>query len=474
MELHQMLQECCNQTPRTSTSFRRAVILPPPGPVFPRIYDDQSINSPLSAYLFNEDNSTVCETSVREILENFRIENDVVLYNGHTNMHPHLQQFATPDMVSPSRPIHSNDLRNISMMNQENRYFDRFHPHGHRNFYPRRRSTTRTHFNSPQQEFYPPFPIRRAPISFSINSVQLQRMPIQSNLHQFHMDYYSSQNNDEEFIGGYAYKLAVGQNNGILTEYNCPICLNIIKDAIQTTCGHRFCLTCYERYVAQSSTTLTDHVRCPIDKLPLEGIFSDVAFRREILSLKVECENSHCEWTGEIRNMKKHVDECNAVEIQCPFEMAIQQFIDMCSHSFDVRPMKCLLDKHKSVNKVHFSSMQYHLDNECPLRPVVCERCDEGEYALKLFKTIDWTSYVLKEQMERFRRNFQPINQLNEETIKKNNSQVNVFYLLLIDHSFKCYHKNESSKNIIFQNGNPYYLPYIRPHSCKNIGRDGE
>lgn len=49
--------------------------------------------------------------------------------------------------------------------------------------------------------------------------------------------------------------MAMGQSDGVLgyeaifdgepdRKYMCPICLVIMRDAMQTVCGHRFCKEC--------------------------------------------------------------------------------------------------------------------------------------------------------------------------------------------------------------------------------------
>lgn len=35
----------------------------------------------------------------------------------------------------------------------------------------------------------------------------------------------------------------------ITTDYECPICMNCLRDPLQTACGHRFCKNCIERHM---------------------------------------------------------------------------------------------------------------------------------------------------------------------------------------------------------------------------------
>ena len=35
----------------------------------------------------------------------------------------------------------------------------------------------------------------------------------------------------------------------VASEYECPICMNCLRDPVQTNCGHRFCKNCIERHI---------------------------------------------------------------------------------------------------------------------------------------------------------------------------------------------------------------------------------
>ena len=35
----------------------------------------------------------------------------------------------------------------------------------------------------------------------------------------------------------------------VSSDYECPICITVLRDPVQTPCGHRFCTTCIHRHM---------------------------------------------------------------------------------------------------------------------------------------------------------------------------------------------------------------------------------
>ena len=49
---------------------------------------------------------------------------------------------------------------------------------------------------------------------------------------------------DQETEHGYEYKFV----SKVDPAYECPICLLVLRDPVQTECGHRFCKACITRW----------------------------------------------------------------------------------------------------------------------------------------------------------------------------------------------------------------------------------
>lgn len=44
---------------------------------------------------------------------------------------------------------------------------------------------------------------------------------------------------------GYDIEMASGE--AVETKFICPVCLSVMREAMQTSCGHRFCKVCITR-----------------------------------------------------------------------------------------------------------------------------------------------------------------------------------------------------------------------------------
>ena len=130
-------------------------------------------------------------------------------------------------------------------------------------------------------------------------------------------------------------------------EYQCSICLSLLKDPHLTTCcGHHFCKECIIR-VAQANQP------CPMCKT--EGFIAviDKNVSRRIRALAVKCKyhSRGCEWTGELGNAEHHyAEQCQYSEVECP---------NGCGQG------------------IPRSQIDHHVKESCPNRMVQCQYCNE-------------------------------------------------------------------------------------------------
>lgn len=160
-------------------------------------------------------------------------------------------------------------------------------------------------------------------------------------------------------------------------KYVCPVCLVVMKDAVQTICGHRFCKLCIEKVSSRSG-----RCKCPVDNTwfhTKDEMFADIAVRREIQSLKVRCyqHDSGCAWTGDLLDLQGHAGGCEHIEIRCEFgcgEHVRRADVPHHREVCDLRPVSC---EHCSLSTTSVAITRHQL-LDCRKFPVVCSLCGKS------------------------------------------------------------------------------------------------
>ncbi|KAK3088518.1 hypothetical protein FSP39_020097 [Pinctada imbricata] len=150
------------------------------------------------------------------------------------------------------------------------------------------------------------------------------------------------------------YPIEILVNKEFDKKFQCNHCGLILRDPIQSYCGHRFCRKCVEGVISSGT-----QVRCSscIEEgaeeddysiLRQEQMFPDNALKKEMIKIDVQCINPGCDWKGKFKNYDAHVAECKFRPLQCP---------------------QCGIT-------IESSKLQYHMANECPQRKVKCKYCN--------------------------------------------------------------------------------------------------
>ncbi|ELU10162.1 hypothetical protein CAPTEDRAFT_167590 [Capitella teleta] len=128
-------------------------------------------------------------------------------------------------------------------------------------------------------------------------------------------------------------------------RYECPICLLVQRNPVQTSCGHRYCRACIYAWIRESPL-------CPTcnSALGTSKMFTDLIAEREIMSLRVKCSNEGCTQTFELANSESHNEKCLFRLVPCP---------------------------NGCPNLLRRRSLDNHMANLCLLRVKVCEHCSE-------------------------------------------------------------------------------------------------
>ena len=197
---------------------------------------------------------------------------------------------------------------------------------------------------------------------------------------------------------GLEYKFVDTQTE-LLEELKCPICLELVSDPVQTTCGHLFCGKCIEGIQ-----------QCPVDRESFTTT-PDHFNNRRVRNFKVNCSNKEkgCKWQGDLGDADKHKNtSCNFAIVVCTndgcdLEMERRRLDNHLSKSCSQRRHKCPYcshqDTYQEVFTTHFTkceemplpcpggcgkrklvrrNMAQHLSEECPEELVPCTYATAG------------------------------------------------------------------------------------------------
>ncbi|XP_053137814.1 TNF receptor-associated factor 1 isoform X2 [Hemicordylus capensis] len=128
---------------------------------------------------------------------------------------------------------------------------------------------------------------------------------------------------DEAPLG---YPLSVCKDALPAPKYLCSHCKGVLRRALQTACGHRYCSACLAWIIQNDKTPICQS--CKADDagavnerslLSVEKAFSDAAINKEISELDVHCGIPDCTWTGLLKTLEEHQSTCEHVLTPCHF-----------------------------------------------------------------------------------------------------------------------------------------------------------
>eukprot|EP00111_Clytia_hemisphaerica_P020402 TCONS_00060111-protein len=147
---------------------------------------------------------------------------------------------------------------------------------------------------------------------------------------------------------GFAFKAVEGQGD---KEFECPICLCLIKGATELTCEHLMCGECLLHYEKGQTEKAEKEVAkknpkflCSVCMTPYKvqdkkSVKSTDRFIQN--KIRVHCMQKDCPWIGSIKDYEVHVKKCDYGKIKCPyFELG-------CLNTFEEQN----LPKHNAMNR---------------------------------------------------------------------------------------------------------------------------
>ncbi|XP_068735296.1 TNF receptor-associated factor 2-like [Montipora capricornis] len=162
--------------------------------------------------------------------------------------------------------------------------------------------------------------------------------------------------------------------NSFDPKFLCPFCNHVLREPVQTNCGHRYCRACVQELLRSPlSKCLLDN-----EEIKREEIFEDKYAQREVLSLQVQCTNhvDGCQWRGDLGLLEDHENKCLFTKVQCmhhgcgvmvPRDDLSRHLKEDC----DFREQKCNLCGLMTTA----DQLKHHQENECPEYTVECPNC---------------------------------------------------------------------------------------------------
>ncbi|NXI54113.1 TRAF2 factor, partial [Chloroceryle aenea] len=152
-------------------------------------------------------------------------------------------------------------------------------------------------------------------------------------------------------------------------KYLCSNCNNILKKALQTLCGHRYCSACLSWIVRNNKNAICQKCKEEDPSTLSEGsllaeerAFGDAAINKEISELKVHCVTLGCSWSGIMKQFEEHQSLCEYALIPCHTG---------CGHM------------------VMRKKLADHLENGCVNNVTMCQKCkrslSSSEYQVRTF-----------------------------------------------------------------------------------------
>nr|XP_009939129.1 PREDICTED: TNF receptor-associated factor 1 [Opisthocomus hoazin] len=134
-------------------------------------------------------------------------------------------------------------------------------------------------------------------------------------------DVSSSSPDENEFPFGYPSNICEDVPD---QKYLCSNCNNVLKKALQTLCGHRYCSACLSWIVRNNKNPICQKCKEEDPSTLSEGsllaeerAFGDAAINKEISELKVHCVTLGCSWSGIMKNFEEHQSLCEYALIPC-------------------------------------------------------------------------------------------------------------------------------------------------------------
>ncbi|XP_068689556.1 TNF receptor-associated factor 2-like isoform X2 [Montipora foliosa] len=174
------------------------------------------------------------------------------------------------------------------------------------------------------------------------------------------------------------YKLASVDQTNIDQKYLCNFCGLLLKDAMQTGCGHFYCSSCVGNLLLNGTSKMT----CLQDQTEFSAneVFPDIFTRREVQAFVVHCTfmDDGCKWKGEVKYFEAHTNSCEYVKVTCvhPECGAMVKKASLPEH-LEKECVFRLVTCELCHSQIILDRMMQHHETECPAYSVGCDKCSK-------------------------------------------------------------------------------------------------
>ncbi|GFO18010.1 tnf receptor-associated factor 3 [Plakobranchus ocellatus] len=157
-------------------------------------------------------------------------------------------------------------------------------------------------------------------------------------------------------------------------KYLCPVHKGLLRNPVQTFCGHRLCQDCVNTYLGEDEEKLCPAQEIDCVQVRRNNIYPDPGFWREMKQLLVYCPNKPCPEQKKLGTLEKHRAECEYRKVPCPYSSRgcdeVMQFRHVEEHkkNCNFRPVSCDL----CGSEFNANEKQDHTSNICPEATVRC------------------------------------------------------------------------------------------------------
>ncbi|KAI6655030.1 hypothetical protein LOD99_2319 [Oopsacas minuta] len=163
-------------------------------------------------------------------------------------------------------------------------------------------------------------------------------------------------------------------------QFKCLICKKVMRDAVQTQCGHHFCYSCIFNFVKNSPNCICPICHTQLD--PRKILSPDEHIRERVRCMQIMCPHPNCQTIGTIDEIERsHMNYCDFRNfVRCDVCMTsmdksqLPQHIQMCG----IPIYKC----EYCHSEIVYANKNHH-ELSCPNFKISCKYCGFEMYRIK-------------------------------------------------------------------------------------------